>query len=122
MNRQEISDFFARRDAVWQQHDADALAADHTEDGLVESPFRGNVYGRSTIHDVYAQWFASFPDARYSTEHLLIDGDSVVQFINPTTDKAIFLLDTLPNNQLGFTPIGEPVLGWPEVKLDRCTG
>ena len=53
---------------------------------------------------------------------LILAGAREGQFINPSTDKAIFLLDTLPNNQLGFTPIGEPVLGWPEVKLDRCTG
>ena len=53
---------------------------------------------------------------------LILAGAREGQFINPMTDKAVFLLDTLPNNQLGFTPIGEPVLGWPEVKLDRCTG
>ena len=53
---------------------------------------------------------------------LIIAGPREGQFINVNTDRAIFLMDTLPNNQLGFTPIGEPVLGWPEVKLDRCTG
>ena len=53
---------------------------------------------------------------------LILAGAREGQFINPTTDKAIFLLDTLPNSQLAFTPIGEPVLSWPEVKLDRCTG
>ena len=38
---------------------------------------------------------------------LILAGAREGQFINPTTDKAIFLLDTLPNNQLGFTPIGD---------------
>ena len=56
------------------------------------------------------------------TGQLILAGAREGQFINPRTDRAVFLLDTLPNNQLGFTPIGEPVLGWPEVKLDRCTG
>jgi len=56
------------------------------------------------------------------TGQLILAGAREGQFINPMTDKAVFLLDTLPNSQLGFTPIGEPVLGWPEVKLDRCTG
>jgi len=91
MNRKEILEFFARRDAVWQQHDADALASDHTNDGLVESPFRGNVYGQSAIQNNYAQWFVSFPDAQYSTEHLLIDGDNVAQFIKMSgTQKGDF--------------------------------
>jgi hypothetical protein len=56
------------------------------------------------------------------TGQLIIAGPREGQFINPTTDKAVFLMDTLPNNQLSFAPIGEPVLSWPEVKLDRCTG
>lgn len=53
---------------------------------------------------------------------LIIAGPREGQFINPGTDRAVFLLDTLPNNQISLTPIGEPVLSWPEVKLDRCTG
>jgi hypothetical protein len=53
---------------------------------------------------------------------LIIAGAREGQFINPETDRAVFLLDTLPNNQISFTPIGEPVLSWPEVRLDRCTG
>jgi hypothetical protein len=53
---------------------------------------------------------------------LIIAGAREGQFINPQTDRAVFLLDTLPNNQISFTPIGEPVLSWPEVRLDRCTG
>lgn len=53
---------------------------------------------------------------------LIITGPREGQFNNPTTDKAVFLMDTLPADQLSFAPIGEPVLGWPEVKLDRCTG
>ena len=56
------------------------------------------------------------------TGQLIIAGPREGQFINPATDRAVFLMDTLPNNQLGFAPIGEPVLSWPEVKLDRCTG
>ena len=56
------------------------------------------------------------------TGQLIIAGPREGQFINPATDRAVFLMDTLPNNQLSFAPIGEPVLGWPEVKLDRCTG
>jgi hypothetical protein len=56
------------------------------------------------------------------TGQLLIAGPRVGQFINPMTDKAIFLFDTLPGNKLMFTAIGAPAAGWPDVTLDRCTG
>ena len=39
MTRQELVEFFARRDESWQRHDTAALAADHLEKGEVESPF-----------------------------------------------------------------------------------
>jgi hypothetical protein len=51
---------------------------------------------------------------------LIIAGAREGQFINPTTDRAIFLFDTLPNNRMSFSAIGEPALGWPDVTLDRC--
>ena len=81
MTREEITQFFARRDQAWQQHDSAALAADHTENGEVESPLYGKIEGQKALRETNVQWFSSFPDARYQTEHLLIDGDRVVQFI-----------------------------------------
>jgi hypothetical protein len=54
------------------------------------------------------------------TGQLIIAGPREGQLINPTTDKAIFLFDTLPGNKMSFTAIGEPALGWPDVTLDRC--
>jgi hypothetical protein len=54
------------------------------------------------------------------TGQLIIAGPREGQLINPTTDKAIFLFDTLPGNKMGFTAIGEPALGWPDVTLNRC--
>jgi hypothetical protein len=56
------------------------------------------------------------------TGQLLIAGPRVGQFINPNTDRAIFLFDALPGNKLLFTAIGDPATGWPDVTLDRCTG
>jgi hypothetical protein len=53
---------------------------------------------------------------------LLIAGPRVGQFINPSTDRAIFLFDALPGNKLLFSPIGEPASGWPEVTLEKCAG
>ena len=84
MTRKEISEFFVKRDAAWQRHDTAVLAADHAEDGEIDSPFWGKVKGRSAIQNIYAHWFTSFPDAKYLTEHLLIDRDRAVQVIKMT--------------------------------------
>jgi hypothetical protein len=54
------------------------------------------------------------------TGQLIIAGPREGQFINPTTDRAIFLFDALPGNKMSFSAIGAPALGWPDVTLDRC--
>jgi hypothetical protein len=59
-------------------------------------------------------------DGTVVTGQLIIAGAREGQFINPMTDRAIFLFDTLPGNKMSFTAIGEPALGWPEVTVDRC--
>lgn len=81
MTRKEITDFLARRDEAWQRHDVAALTANHTEDAGLESPIALGVKGRSTIQKNYRAWFSSFPDAGYSVERLLIDGNQAVQFV-----------------------------------------
>jgi steroid delta-isomerase-like uncharacterized protein len=88
MTRQELLEFFARRDEAWQRHDTAALVLEHAEDGEVESPLWGKVKGRSAIQNIYAQWFSSFPDAEYVIEHLLIDGDNAVQFVKMAGTQA----------------------------------
>ena len=80
MTREEIEKFFARRDAAWNRHDIVALTADHMEDGDVVSPVWGCVEGRISIEEIYLNWFSSFPEAEFFTEHLLIDGNRAVQF------------------------------------------
>lgn len=79
MNRMKVAEFFARRDELWHSHDSAALAADHAENGEVDSPIFGKILGRPAIQNSYNQWFTSFPDVEYSTNHLLIDGNSAVQ-------------------------------------------
>ena len=91
MNRTEIEKFFSVRDVIWKQHDSAALALNHAENGEVNSPLFGMIKGRKAIQKTYAQWFDSFPDAEYSTEHLLIDGNKVVQVARMTgTQKGDF--------------------------------
>ena len=91
MTRKEIKEFFARRDKVWQRHDFAALVTDHAEDGEVDSPFSGQLKGHTAIGKVYKDWFTSFPDAAYSTLRLVIDRNSVAQFVKMTgTQKGDF--------------------------------
>ena len=91
MTRKEIEEFLARRDEVWQRHDFAALTEDHAKDGEVESPFSGKLKDHASIQKVYREWFISFPDAKYVTEHLLIDGNNVVQLVKMTgTQKGDF--------------------------------
>ena len=91
MTHMEIAKFFARRDEAWQRHDSEALAADHTEDGTVDSPLWGQVQGRGAIQNTYSQFYISFPDAEYHTEHLVIDGNKAVQFVTMSgTQKGDF--------------------------------
>jgi len=80
MTRDEIVKFFNRRHDAYARLDAEALAADHTEDGVLESPAAGGtVSGREAILKVYRGWFAGFPDVTVDWKDLLIDGDRVVQ-------------------------------------------
>jgi hypothetical protein len=53
---------------------------------------------------------------------LILAGAREGQFINPVSDKAIFLFESKPNEMLTFTAIGEPAAGWPEVTLEFCPG
>lgn len=99
MTRKEIKEFFAKRDENWQRHDYTALSEDHAADGIVESPFSGILKGRSAIEKVYREWFTSFPDVKYSTERLLVDGNNAVQFVKMTgVQKGDFC---------GLTPTGK---------------
>jgi len=99
MTREEISEFFSRRDEAWRCHEYAVLTEDHTEDGEVESPLSGHVKGRSAIQDIYVGWFSSFPDAEYFSEHLLIDGDKAVQILR--------MVGTQKGEFCGYAPTGK---------------
>jgi hypothetical protein len=53
---------------------------------------------------------------------LVLAGAREGQVVNPMTDKMIFLLEPRDDGKLHIIPLGEPVLGWPEVVLDLCPG
>ena len=79
MNREDIVAMFARRQQALDRHDAKALAADHTDDSSLDSPFAGQLTtGRDAVAAVYEQYFKTFPDITFAQEELIIDGDRVV--------------------------------------------
>ena len=53
---------------------------------------------------------------------LIIVGPREGQFIDPMSDRAIFLFENTADNKLNFVAVGAPALGWPEVNLERCSG
>jgi len=99
MSPEEILACFAKRDGFWRDHDPEALAADHAEDGEVESPVGGNVKGRKAIENIYRGWFSSFPDVECTTEHLLVDGNRAVQFVR--------MIGTQKGDFCGLAPTGK---------------
>jgi steroid delta-isomerase-like uncharacterized protein len=93
MTRDEIAALFARRQQAWDRLDADALAADYSDDATVESPLAGgSASGRDAIERLYVTYFAAFPDFKIDQEVLLIDGDNAAQFCRATgTDNGGFM-------------------------------
>ena len=80
MTRSEIEALLDRHRAAFARRDADALAADHAEDGTFESPAHGVVRGRAGIRGVYEYWFRAFPDLSLSWHSVLVDGDRAAFF------------------------------------------
>ena len=79
MTRQDVRALFTRRQDAWDRLDAAALAADHADDGVVESPLAGGAAtGREAVQKLYGTYFRAFSDLRLEEDDLIIDGDRVV--------------------------------------------
>jgi steroid delta-isomerase-like uncharacterized protein len=79
MTRDEIIALFVKRQEYWRLHDAHALAANHTEDGMVVSPLFGTVRGRAAIEKTYFELFQVFDDFALVSDEIVIDGDRAAQ-------------------------------------------
>jgi hypothetical protein len=53
---------------------------------------------------------------------LIIVGPREGQFVDPMSDRAIFLFENRADSKLNFVAVGAPALGWPEVNLELCPG
>ena len=101
MTREEIIAMFDRRRDAIDRRDAEALAADYSDDCVLISPMAGNVRGRDAVRQVYCTWFAAFPDVSSRLESLLIDDDQVAHTeVLTGTDTGGFM--GLPPTQKSF--------------------
>lgn len=104
MTREDIVTFFNRRQGAYARLDAEALAADHADDGVLESPVAGGpVKGREAIARIYRAWFTVFPDVTVTWTDLLIDGDRAVQMATMAgTDTGGFMGLPPTGKRFGF--------------------
>jgi steroid delta-isomerase-like uncharacterized protein len=80
MTRDEIVALFDRHQEAFVRRDADALASQHAEQGILESPAHGVVRGRGKIADVYRYWFTAFPDLRLHLGSPIVGDDRAAVF------------------------------------------
>ena len=85
MTYDETVAFLRAREVKFNRGDVNALAADHTDDGVVRSPIFPNVQGVVNIQASYRALFTMFPDWRISFEPPIIDGERVA---HPFTARA----------------------------------
>jgi len=81
MSRDEIVAFFRRREELYNDLDAAALAADYADDAVIDSPIAGVHTGRQAAEKALRAVFAAFLDRKMNTQSLLIDGDRVAQVV-----------------------------------------
>jgi steroid delta-isomerase-like uncharacterized protein len=82
MTRDEIVALFDRRQKAQDNLDAAALAADYSDDCIVESPTAGTHTGREAIEKVIQAVFDAFRDMKARTDSLVIDGNRVAQVLS----------------------------------------
>jgi steroid delta-isomerase-like uncharacterized protein len=79
MTRDEIVAFFERRQQLFDNFDARALAADYADEAVIESPSAGVHTGRAAAEQALRAAFGAFLDLKTKTESLVIDGDRVAE-------------------------------------------
>src|SRR5512138_982916 len=79
MTHDEIVAFFQRREDLYNDFDAAALAVDYADDAVIESPIAGVHTGPLAAEQALRAVFAAFLDRKMRTESLLVDGNLVAQ-------------------------------------------
>jgi steroid delta-isomerase-like uncharacterized protein len=81
MTREEMTALFERRQEAFDNMDADALSRDYAADCVVDSPAAGTLLGAGAVDRARRAWFEAFPDLKYRTERVVIDGNHVMQLL-----------------------------------------
>jgi len=81
VTREEIIALFEKRQKAYDDLDATALAADYTDDCVIESPMGGTHQGRDAARSFFESFFGAFVDMTFDVERLLIDGCFVAQIV-----------------------------------------
>lgn len=76
MTRDDAIKVFNHQQAAWNARDPEALARDYADDGTVISPIFRTVQGKAAIVESFRALFTTFPDWQYTTQDLLVDGDT----------------------------------------------
>jgi len=98
MTRSEILALFKKRQDAWEDLDAKTLAADYTDESVLESPSAGVHTGRDSEKALGAM-FDAFLDLTMTVDDLVIDGDVVVAILS--------FEGTHMRPLLGFEPTGK---------------
>jgi steroid delta-isomerase-like uncharacterized protein len=99
MTRQQVLDWFKRREEAYEDLDAAALATDYADDAVIESPTAGVHRGREAAEKALRAIFSAFLDLTVSPDYLIIDGGSVASVIT--------LEGTHIGDFLGIPPTGK---------------
>ena len=81
LTRDETIALFDRRQDAFDNMDADALSRDYAEECVVDSPAAGTLRGAAAVDRARRAWFEAFPDLKYRTERVVIDGNHVMQLL-----------------------------------------
>ena len=109
MTHDEILAFFEKQVVDWRNRDAEALAAGHAPDGVIESPIFRTVVGARNIGVSYTTLFDIFPDWELLQTEILVDGNKAAQTFTVTaTHQGEFM--GLPGTGKRFTIQGVRVL------------
>jgi steroid delta-isomerase-like uncharacterized protein len=100
VTREDIVALFDRRQAAYDNFDADTLVQDYTDDCIIDSPTGGTHSGRAAAKRVLEAVFEAFLDMKISTEPPIIDGNRVSQLLN--------IEGTSMGGFFGLPPSGKP--------------
>jgi ketosteroid isomerase-like protein len=105
MARAAIVEMFNRRIEAFDSLDAAAVAADYTDDCVIESTYAGLHVGRAAAEEVIRRWFDTFQDLKVRTRDVIFDAE---------TNRIAHVVDVEGTDLAGFlgvAPTGRPYEG-----------